>query len=183
MASRSKYRTIVADPPWRVNNPSGWGKGTSAGSRWLPYSTMTVPEICALPVENVAEDVAHLYLWTVNRHIESAYEVVRAWGFKPSTLLTWTKSPHGPGPGGHFVQTTEFVLFARRGVEGRNPSRRIETTWWHWPRGKHSEKPDAFLDVVEEVSPGPYLELFARRARIGWDAWGDESPGTAELLA
>jgi N6-adenosine-specific RNA methylase IME4 len=75
--------------------------------------------------------------------------------------------------------TTEHILFARRGREIRR--QRHAGSWWEWPRGTHSTKPEAFFDVVELVSPGPFLELFARRARLGWDSWGDESHGTVEM--
>jgi N6-adenosine-specific RNA methylase IME4 len=195
-----KYRTIVADPPWPQNAGPGFdgrahdtkvkrnvGTRTNSRTRPLAYSTMTVDEITALGVEAVADDDAHLYLWVTNKYIEAGYLIARAWGFKPVTLLTWCKKPMGLGMGGAFVQTTEHVLFCRRGAEIR--SQRVDTTWWQWQRPyengspAHSVKPDAFLDVVEQASPGPYLELFARRARFGWDYWGDESLGTAEMVA
>ncbi len=177
----TRYRTIVADPPWPVHQPPEWNYGNPGGNpnRALPYSTMALDEIKGLPVVDLTEDDAHLYLWTINRYVEDAYDVARAWGFKPSTLLTWCKPRRGMGVGGAYALTTEHLLFARRGrgafVE------REGTTWFQWPRGKHSAKPDAFYDLVERVSPGPYLELFARRARFGWDYWGDESLGTAEM--
>jgi N6-adenosine-specific RNA methylase IME4 len=146
----------------------------------LPYPTMQLAEINAIPVSALAERHAHLYLWIPNAFIEEAYCLVRTWGFQPSTLLVWCKNPMGLGLGGAWAITTEFVLFARRGslkAANRNPS-----TWFNWIRqydafGKtgHSAKPDAFLDLVEQVSPGPYLELFARRNRLGWDTWGDEA--------
>lgn len=170
------YRTIVADPPWRVNRSNGWGKGaTSSSTTLMPYPLMTVSEIEAMPISKMAAPTSHLYLWTVNLHVPHAYRVCRAWGFAPSALLTWVKQPRGIGPGGHFASTTEFVLFARRGTEGGSPANRVRTSWFEWPRGAHSEKPAAFFDMVEQVSPGPYLELFARRQRLGWDTWGNES--------
>ena len=147
----------------------------------LRYPTMSVAEIEALPVEVAAADSCHLYIWTINRYVEAAYDVARAWGFKPSTLLTWCKAPMGLGPGGAYSLTTEFCLFARRG-KGAFVTRH-DSTWWQWPRGKHSVKPEAFFDIVERVSPGPYLELFARRARLGWERWGDEVNSTVELAA
>jgi N6-adenosine-specific RNA methylase IME4 len=128
----------------------------------------------------MADRNAHLYLWCVNQYLTEAFDVARAWGFKPSTLLTWCKTPMGLGLGGTFVNTTEFVIFARRG--SLKATRRWDSTWFQWSRpyiGKggptHSAKPEAFLDLVESVSPGPYLELFARRNRLGWDTWGNES--------
>lgn len=192
-----KYRTIVADPPWRVKaGPGGGTYVTDADGvqRWqqvetptrdLVYPTMSVDQIADVPVGGLAEDDAHLYLWTINRYVEQAYGVARAWGFVPSTLLVWAKNPMGGGLGGAFGITTEFVLFARRGSLKAN---RTTGTWWNWKRpydgrGKpmHSGKPDAFLDLVESVSPGPYLELFARRQRLGWDTWGDEAFNHVEL--
>jgi N6-adenosine-specific RNA methylase IME4 len=176
-----KYRTIVADPPWPVRQPPKvFGNGTANAP--LPYPTMTVAEIAALDVAGLADESAHLYLWTVNRFVPDAYVVIAAWGFKPAMLLTWCKEPRGIGPGRQYASTTEFCLFAYRGPQQREP-KRIDRNWWVWPRGAHSVKPEAFLDVVEQVSPGPYLELFARRARFGWDYWGDESLGTAEVAA
>jgi N6-adenosine-specific RNA methylase IME4 len=187
-----RYRTIVADPPWEMPESGKWtGKGGRSGKgNWvdrngdttsLPYRTMTLAEIGALPVTDLAEKDAHLYVWTVNRHLEATFGIVRAWGFRPSTLLTWCKAPMGLGMGGAFTQTTEYVIFARRG--SLKHTVRQDSTWWQWKRGQHSAKPEAFLDLVEQVSPAPRLELFARRARFGWDYWGDQSLGTAEFAA
>lgn len=142
---------------------------------------MTLDEIAALPIASLADDNAHLYLWTTNAFLERTYDVARAWGFRPSQLLTWAKAPRGLGMGGAFTNTTEFVLFARRG--SLKPLTRTDSSWWNWKRGKHSAKPDAFFDVVEAVSPGPYLELFARRKRLGWDSWGNEVESDIALVA
>lgn len=176
------YRTIVADPPWpqkgagALTGPMGFG-GAKGASKPMPYSVMTLEEICALPVADLAEKDAHLYLWTTNGFLRSAFDVLQAWGFRYSTTLVWAKNPMGGGLGGAYGITTEFVLYARRGAL---PARqRVTGTWFNWRRpygsnGKptHSTKPDGFLDVVEQVSPGPYVELFARRQRLGWDSWG-----------
>lgn len=174
------YRTIVADPPWPMPTGGPWrpsNRQASGNATALAYATMTVAEIAAL--RPACADDAHLYVWTINSHVEAAYEIARAWGFEPSTLLVWAKAPKGKGLGGAFSIATEYVLFARR---GSLPAKdRVERNWWQWPRGEHSAKPDAFLDIVEQVSPGPYLEMFARRARFGWDYYGDESLGTAEM--
>jgi N6-adenosine-specific RNA methylase IME4 len=188
----SGYRTIVADPPWEQDGSASFdgrgndtrvrresGRRTNSKTLPLPYPTMKLPEIAALPVSAAAADDAHLYLWVTNRYIEDAYSVARGWGFRPITLLTWCKPPMGLGLGGTFVQTTEHILFCRRGRDVRVV--RADSTWWQWKRGPHSAKPEAFIDLVEQVSPGPYLEMFARRARFGWDYWGDQSLGTAEM--
>jgi N6-adenosine-specific RNA methylase IME4 len=142
---------------------------------------MSVEELAALPVASWAASDAHLYLWTTNTHLEHSYDLVRAWGFTFSTLLVWCKKPRGAAGFPTFAIATEYVMFCRRG--SLRAQTRLDRNWWEWNRGPHSAKPEAFLDLVEQVSPGPYLELFARRARLGWDYWGDESLGTAEVGA
>ena len=114
---------------------------------------MTADEISALPVKAMTAKDAHLYLWTINRHLEAAFGVARAWGFKPVQVLTWAKKPRGICLG-TFTSTTEFVLFCRRGTW--TAKRRLDTTWWNWTRKKnHSQKPEEFQDMVESVSGGP----------------------------
>lgn len=176
------YRTIVADPPWPY--PEGWAPfgPTSRGGdlpqrRPLPYSSMTVDDIDALPVADLADTDAHLYLWTTNRYLRRSYGVAESWGFRPAQTLTWCKPPMGIGPGGAFSITTEFVVFARRGK--LTAEHRQDSTWWVWPRGPHSAKPAAFMDIVEQVSPLPRVELFARAPRLGWDSWGHGYEGAA----
>jgi N6-adenosine-specific RNA methylase IME4 len=184
MSESKRYRTIVADPPWHYGR-FGVGRipqGTEHDGRAtpMPYPMMSVPEIAALPVESLAEADAHLYLWTTQRYLPEAFSVVEAWGFRYSATLVWVKTPMPTMIGGTFRPSTEFILFARRGSLA--PLRREITQWWNWPRQRgHSVKPDAMLDMVESVSPGPYVELFARRARFGWDYAGNESLGTVDL--
>jgi N6-adenosine-specific RNA methylase IME4 len=172
----SGYRTIVIDPPWPMptGGPRGgsrvWNQGLPSA---LPYKSMTISEIAALPIHDLAAADSCLYLWTVNAFLERSYELARIWLFRPSQILVWAKSPRGLGMGGAFTNTTEFVLFARRGRP--QVIERVDSSWWNWKRGPHSVKPDAFLDLVERVSPAPRLEMFARRQRIGWDTWGNEA--------
>ena len=176
------YRTIVADPPWPYKR--GLPRWTADGvdnSDNLPYSTMSLEEIQGLPVEKQVEDNAHLYLWTTGPFLERAPSVARAWGFTPSTSLVWCKPPRGFCGRATYAPCTEFILFCRR---GSLPALRPEyRNWWAWPRAAHSAKPDAFYDLVEQVSPGPYLELFARRQRLGWDTWGNECFNHVEMAA
>lgn len=180
----TRYRTIVADPPWpyesRMKGSLRPGRpGPPMKAAAMPYSTMTIEAIVALPVARLAEDDAHLYLWTTQRFLRNAFDVLDVWGFKHGATLVWSKPPRGVV--GTYVCSTEFCLFARRGSLAHK-ARQIGTCF-QWPRGKHSAKPEAFLDMVEQVSPGPYVELFARRDRLGWDTWGNESLGTAEMEA
>jgi N6-adenosine-specific RNA methylase IME4 len=179
LGPETKYNCIVADPPWdlqmggkRTFSPAcgteGWNKVETI--KEIEYPTMTLEEIAALRVP--AADDAHLYIWTINRYIEATYQIARSWGFEPSTMLFWLKQPMGLGLGGAFVPCVEPILFCRR---GHLPvKRRCARNWWGWPRGRHSQKPEAFQTVVESVSPGPYLEMFARRKRPGWSSWGNE---------
>jgi N6-adenosine-specific RNA methylase IME4 len=188
---RSVYATIVADPPWSYE--SGWPVGAGqaqvvGGAGYDPrrrtpmsYGSMSVDEIAAVPVESMAADDAHLYLWTTNRYLRDAFDILEAWGFRYSQTLSWCKTPMGKGPGGTWAQNVEYVLFARRG--SLKSLQRFDSCWFNWKRASraHSRKPDAMLDMVEQASPGPYVELFARRARFGWDYWGDQSLGTAYM--
>jgi N6-adenosine-specific RNA methylase IME4 len=133
---------------------------------------MTLDEIAALDVQSLTDRGCHLYLWTVTAVLRHSFGIAEAWGFKPKNILTWCKP--GLGSGTRFRQNTEHILFATRGKTF--PIIRHDVGAWHqWPRRRHSEKPDAFFDLVETVSPGPYLEMFARRQRLGWDTWGNEA--------
>ncbi len=177
------YGTIVADPPWhydttspprpRTAAPAGettraWSVGQQAhqGGHALPYRSLSLEAIKALPVGRLASDT-RCFLWTTNRYLFDAPDVLRAWGFQPQTrVFVWCKPPMGT-----MNVTTEFVVVGRKGHPPRLPWH--GTTWFEWPRsGGHSVKPAAFGDLVESWSPGPYVELFARQPRLGWDSWG-----------
>ena len=180
-----EYRTIVADPPWEQSDRRQRA-GVSFGERsyqntTLDYPTMTLREISDLPVSDLVQEDAHLYLWTTTRLLRESYSVAEAWGFRVGVVLVWAKPSRGFGLGDAFQSNVEFVLFARRGR--LRPLRRAESSWFAWPRGSHSIKPEAFFDLVESVSPGPYLELFARRQRLGWDTWGNEALKHVELAS
>ena len=183
-----KFRTVVVDPPWSIRMGGGvrtggsgkynkgYSKKWSSGKvRSLGYGVMEVEEIGGLDIDGVMEGGAHCYIWTINRYIEETYWIMRKWGFVPGQLLVWCKAPMGYGLGGAFVGTTEYILTGRRG--GLKNTDRIDSTWWNWKRGKHSVKPEAFQDIVERVSPGPYLEVFARRMRMGWECIGNGIDG------
>jgi N6-adenosine-specific RNA methylase IME4 len=189
----STYRTIVVDPPWpqKGGGPLSGGHGEgfvgTAGSMPMPYSTMSVDHIKDLRVADLADPGGcHLYLWTTNRFLRDAFAVADSWGFRYSTLLVWAKTPMGGGLGGAYGISSEYVLFGRRG--NLATTARVRGTWFNWKRpynaaGKpmHSAKPPEFFSMVESVSPGPRLEMFARRERAGWDLWGDQAPDAVSL--
>lgn len=167
------YRTLYADPPWYER---GAGRIKRGADRHYPL--MKTADIKALPVGELIGDDAHLYLWTTNNFLPDALEVMKAWGFRYVTMISWMKEG-GPGLGQYYRGLTEHCLF---GVKGRVPFRLLENgkraqgvTGFTAPRpGEHSKKPEKMRRMIELVSPGPYLELFARSRTPGWDAWGDE---------
>lgn len=186
--ARPRFRTICVDPPWPFRWEAGKG-GRRRRATDLGYRTMTLGEIAALPVADVADpNGSHLFLW-VTPELHRAGEgvrVARAWGFEPVDELIWEKP--NPGMGRFPRHVHEPLLIARRGKLPFCGPRNVRSVQrWSQPRAKgnggkiHSAKPDAALDLIEQVSPGPYLELFARRARFGWEYAGDQSLGTVPL--
>lgn len=179
------FPAVVADPPWEYRDGfNGWGE-----RRALPYAPMTLDAIRALPVADLLAREGYLFLWATNRHLEAAFTVARAWGCTPRQTVTWCKPVDGrKGLGGLFATNTEFVIVAQRIREGTNAHgartnrERAESAWFEWPKQTHSRKPDALQDLVEQLVPGPYLELFARRRRLGWSAWGDEVDADVALV-
>jgi N6-adenosine-specific RNA methylase IME4 len=185
-----KFRTILADPPWQFTNRTG--KVAPEHRRLRRYATMTLSEICALPVHELADEPAHLYLWVPNALLAEGMEVMRAWGFTYKSNLVWYKvrkdgGPDGRGVGFYFRNVTELVLFGIRGyLRTLDPGRR-EVNLFVSRKREHSRKPDELYDIIERCSPGPYLELFARHYRPNWEQWGDEldapvSPQQLKLL-
>jgi N6-adenosine-specific RNA methylase IME4 len=183
-----KYCTIVADPPWHydcvpASLPSGRDKNVVPGglrNEPLRYGTMTIDEIAALPVPELAAPDSRLFLWATNRYLPDAFALLSSWGFAYRQTLVWHKADGGPFMASVAPNTAEYLLVAVRGTPERIG--RISSAVLKIPASRqHSVKPDAFLDLIEQVSPGPYVELFARRARFGWDYWGNESLGTAQM--
>ena len=143
------------------------------------YAVMDLEDICALPIADLAEEDAHLYLWVTNPLLFWGEQVIKAWGFEYRTIITWEKQGT-LGMGFHFRNQTEHCLFATRGKLPIPPEKRVKTIF-QAPKKRHSQKPELFYDIVERVSPGPYLELFARRNRFNWDTWGNESMNHVEI--
>lgn len=182
-----RYQTIVADPPWIVERTIRAG-GRRARATEVPYDMLTVDEIKALPVAELAADDAHLYLWATRKVFREgdAVAVARAWGFRPVGEIIWGLRNAGMGKP-PIVNDHEPVLVAVRGsLPFTAGGLLMGVQWWRQTYiggGKaHSAKPEAFLDHVEAWSPGPRLEMFARRARFGWDTWGDQALGGLDLL-
>lgn len=197
----TRYRTIVADPPWPITTFTG--KGSRRASRAvretardpdklyplkpLPYETMPVDDIAALPVGGLADDEAHVFVWTFDRFVVdgSTQRVIDAWGFSVlPRMFIWHKASAGLGM--TVRPNHELIMVGRRGKRGFKSTTGAATTVNTWKQpyanGKiHSAKPDGFLDLVESLTPGPYVELFARRQRMGWDTWGHEALEHVEM--
>ena len=173
-ATAAGYGCILADPPWALTM-AGQRKRAKEGKKpeALPYPTMTIAQICDMPVGQLATEDAHLWLWTTNQHLEDGFKVMRAWGFKYLAPVHWVKPT---GMGNWFVHRTQTMLFGYR-EKCRFPLARYRPNVFHSGDPKrHSEKPEAAYELVEAVSPGPRLELFARRKRNDWHTWGNEVP-------
>jgi N6-adenosine-specific RNA methylase IME4 len=178
-----KYRTIVADPPWRYPMRERAKSGPGLGGRRAAehqYGVMNPEDIAAIPVRDWVDRDAHLYLWVTNLMLKEGrpFDILDAWGFRFATMLTWHKLG-APGMGFYFRGDTEHVLLGVRGTCPIEPAMRI-SNHFAAPRTGHSAKPDRFYEIVERVSPEPRLELFARRRRVGWDVWGNEAPPESE---
>lgn len=162
---KGPWGVIVADPPWNYEKRADDGTHRAA----LPYPSMSLDEIRDLEIPKPADD-AILWLWTTNAHMEHAYGIARRWGFEPKTILTWVKDRMGTGD--WLRGQSEHCLLCVRG----KPTVALtnQTTVLNGPMRAHSQKPDEFFALVEALCPDRRrIELFAREAREGWEAWGD----------
>ena len=166
-----KYNIIYADPPYEVD--AGWDK-TYGKSQPLKYPTMNLKEIKSLPVKNIADKNAKLFLWTINKFLPDSFNIISAWGFKYSTTLIWVKKPKGCGLGGTFATNVEYLIFAAKGKQ--NAIKKHTRCWFEHSRSFHSKKPDFFRQLIETTYDAneTKIELFARKRFLGWDAWGNE---------
>ncbi|MBU6444842.1 MAG: S-adenosylmethionine-binding protein [Alphaproteobacteria bacterium] len=175
----NRFGTVLADPPWRFVNRTG--KMAPEHRRLSRYETMTVDEICDLPVSQVMLDRAHLYLWVPNALMPDGLRVMQAWGFTYKSNIIWHKvrkdgGSDGRGVGFYFRNVTEMILFGVRGKSVRTlaPGRR-QVNLIATRKQEHSRKPDEQYGIIESCSEGPFLELFARGRRDGWASWGAQA--------
>ena len=176
--AKHRFGTVLADPPWQFQNRTG--KMAPEHKRLMRYPTMSVEEISELPVAEIAAPTAHLYLWVPNALIAEGLKVMEDWGFTYKTNLVWFKvrkdgGPDRRGVGFYFRNVTELILFGTRGKKARTlePARSMPNLVATQKR-EHSRKPDELYEIIEQCSPGPYMELFARHYRHGWRQWGNE---------
>ncbi|MGM9916758.1 MT-A70 family methyltransferase [Anaerotignum sp.] len=174
-----KYKTIYADPPWQFQNRTG--KVAPEHKRLTRYDTMKLDEIKQLPVDEIADEKSHLYLWVPNALLPEGLEVMKAWGFQYKTNIIWEKvrkdgMPDGRGVGFYFRNVTEMLLFGIKGDKNRTlDAGRSQVNLIRSMKREHSRKPDEFIPLIESCSSAPFLELFARGNRCGWDMWGNQA--------
>jgi N6-adenosine-specific RNA methylase IME4 len=159
-----KFGTIYADPPWKYSNQA------TRSSTNNHYQTMTVDEICSLPIKELPKDNAHLHLWTTNAFLFDARLVLESWGFEYKSCFIWVKPQLGIG--NYWRLSHEFLLLGVRG--STTFMDHSIKSWVEADRTKHSMKPEIVREFIERASPGPYLELFGRRTSENWTVWGNE---------
>ena len=172
----TKYRTILSDPPWNINQ-RGKYSNRSAESH---YPLMTLEQIKAMPISDLAAENAHLYLWVPNGLLQEGLDVIKAWGFTYRNALYWIKGRLGLGV--YLRNASETCLFA---TCGKAPVKfHGQANWMFCPQQEHSHKPEEQMAIIERLSHPPYLELFARRrpSNPEWDVWGDEAPGGSDIV-
>jgi len=179
-----RFRTILADPPWRFINRTG--KVAPEHRRLSRYETMTTDDICALPVSQITTQTAHLYLWVPNALLPEGLRVMQAWGFTYKSNIVWHKvrkdgGSDGRGVGFYFRNVTELLLFGTRGKNARTEAPgRSQVNYISSRKREHSRKPDEQYDLIESCSKGLYMELFARGTRSRWDYWGNQAQDSYE---
>lgn len=164
LAAGSKFGCIYADPPWNYGN-----QGTRAATD-NHYATMTIDDIAALPVAELAADECHLHLWTTNGFLREALGLVETWGFEFKSTFVWVKPQLGIG--NYWRCSHEIMLLGVKGGLTFPPSG--VKSWIEADRTKHSAKPESIRELIEQMSPGPRIELFGRKTSPGWTVWGNE---------
>ncbi len=159
------YATIYSDPPWQYGNQS-----TRAATD-NHYDTLTVEQLCEMPVEGIAADDAHLHLWTTNAFLREAFDVIDAWGFEYRSVFVWVKPQMGIG--NYWRVSHEFLLLGIRG-NAKRFNARDQMSWLEADRTRHSAKPEQVRAMIEKVSSGPYLEMFGREQMPGWTVMGNQ---------
>lgn len=162
---RKHFGCVYADPPWQYGN-----QGTRAATD-NHYGTMTIADLCEMPVSELVADDAHLHLWTTNAFIREAFDLITAWGFEYRSMFIWVKPQMGIG--NYWRVSHEIMLLGIRGNAKRFNDRSLKS-WVEASRTKHSAKPESVRRMIEKASHGPYLELFGRQEVPGWTVFGNQ---------
>lgn len=165
---RGHFGCVYADPPWQYGNQA------TRASTDNHYNTMTIGELCNMPVSELVADDAHLHLWTTNSFIREAFQLIEAWGFEYRSMFVWVKPQMGIG--NYWRVSHEIMLLGIRGNAKRFNDKSLKS-WVEASRTKHSAKPEAVRGMIEKASGGPYLELFGRSEVPGWTVFGNQISG------
>jgi len=173
-ATDKKYRIIYADPPWKYNEVQ---HATEGDFHYKPlgihYPSMSINELCELPINDMTEENAVLFLWVTSPLLEECFPIIKAWGFKYKTSMVWDKVKHNVG---NYVSVRhEFLLICTKG--SCTPDvKKLDDSVYSEDRTEHSKKPEYFRNLIDKIYPiGNRIELFARSNTDGWDSWGNES--------
>jgi N6-adenosine-specific RNA methylase IME4 len=175
----TRFSTVLADPPWQFVNRTG--KIAPEHKRLSRYPTLSLDEICSIPVWDNVKDTAHLYLWVPNALLADGLQVMKSWGFCYKANIVWHKlrkdgGSDGRGVGFYFRNVTEILLFGTRGKNARTLKRgRTQVNYIGTRKREHSRKPDEQYKLIEDCSRAPFLEMFARGTRPGWTVWGNQA--------
>ena len=164
-----KYKVIYIDPPWQV--------GSMQMDKWESpiedkYPTMSISDIIALPIKELADDDCALFIWTTHTFLPDTFHIIKEWGFKYFCTITWDKE--GGWTQNGFHKRTEFLLYAYKGSINVNQYGKAIPTIFTEAKTRHSKKPDSIRDMIAEKTPEPRLEMFARDKFDGWTVWGNE---------
>jgi N6-adenosine-specific RNA methylase IME4 len=164
-----KHKTIYIDPPW---NLSGGGKIKRGADKHYPL--MKTEDIFAMKpyIEEISDGLCHMYMWVTNNFLETGLEIMKHWGFKYITNIVWAKNSIGTGQ--YFRGQHEILLFGRKGNPLPFKHKKNIPSIVFSDKGRHSEKPKQFYTLIEKVSYAPYIEIFARNKRDGWESWGND---------
>lgn len=161
------FGTIYADPPWPYGNQA---TRSATKKHYKAHNELSIDDICKLPVPQLGDDASHCWLWTTNGFLHEAFHVMEAWGFTYKSFFVWVKPDFGLG--NYLRVGAEYMLF---GTKGKAPfGDNSQQNWMYEKAGEHSAKPAKVRRMIERTSPGPRLELFARREVENWTAWGNE---------
>lgn len=171
-----KYKIIVVDPPWNISKIQ---RKVRPNQVEMDYKTMSLEEIKSLEINKISDENSVCFLWTIQKYLKDAFDVLEEWGFKYQRVLTWDKQ-NGMSLFG-FHHRTEFVLFGYKGKIEMYPKRKTIPTYFQFKSPRHSAKPDEFYKLIE-VFGEPRIDVFARKQRVGWDCWGDEVPTDVQKI-
>ena len=177
--SLKKYKTIVIDPPWKQEMTGSYNKRENR-AKGLDYNTMSIDEIGSMPIGNIADEGAHLWIWTTNQFLRDGFDLMEGWGFKYLAPIHTIKPS---GIGNYFLHRTETLLFGyyKKCIFGDD---RYIPNIIEVPRPKrHSEKPQVAYDYIERISAPSRIDIFARKKRVGWDVWGDEVESDIDMTS